>query len=372
METKVMDEALVRLQRAVTPGDLWHAAEHILRVALPVHHVLLGLKGEGTLPAFLRTSQPVPDQPDYFRRLNAAAPLSAVVRRSRGVRVSRMSDQVPAPLLLLSPFYRKFMKPEGWRYSAALFFWDRAGEFLGHLAINRTKAQGDISDEEMRLLERLHAHLAAAVERILASDQRAATGLGMERAIAQLPLPLLLVDWNLGLRYANAAGKAALAEWLHGDAARTITDEPEMPQDLLAACRRLRMSWESAGPAARVLPAETSVAVTHSADPAFSAVALLVEPEAGRALEPSFTIQFHLPPRHHESRGRALAELSKLTSAEHAVARLAAGGYDNTAIAAELGVSLNTVKTHLRHIFDKLGITSRSQLVGLQTALQSP
>ncbi len=370
MKMEALDEALVRLQRAVTPEDFWNAAEFLLRSAMPVYHVLFGLKGKGTLPAFLRTSQPVPDEPEYFRRLDAAAPLSKVVDRSRGIRVSRMSDQVPAPLLLLSPFYRKFMKPEGWRYSAALFFWDRNDDFLGHLAVNRTKAQGDITDEEMQLLNRIHPHLAAAIERILASDLVAATGLGMEQAISQLPLPMLLLDWNLDLRYANPAGRAALAEWNQQKPPHRTKSESDIPSELLTACHTLRAAWESAFPAARVVTAEKSAAAFHAADPAFSAVVSLVEPEAGRALEPSFAIQFHLPPKHHASKGRALAELSRLTAAERSVVRLAAGGYDNAAIAAELCVSPNTVKTHLRHIFEKLGVTSRSQLVALQTAME--
>jgi len=89
------------------------------------------------------------------------------------------------------------------------------------------------------------------------------------------------------------------------------------------------------------------------------------------ALEPSFTIRFHLAPQHHGTKGRALAALSRLTPAEQAVARLAAGGYDNSAIAAELCVSLNTVKTHLRHVFEKTGITSRNHLAPLQSALDA-
>jgi DNA-binding NarL/FixJ family response regulator len=71
----------------------------------------------------------------------------------------------------------------------------------------------------------------------------------------------------------------------------------------------------------------------------------------------------------HPSQAHALAELSKLTPSEQAVARLAAGGHENSSIAENLRISPNTVKTHLRHTFEKLGITSRSQLVALQDAL---
>jgi DNA-binding CsgD family transcriptional regulator len=55
--------------------------------------------------------------------------------------------------------------------------------------------------------------------------------------------------------------------------------------------------------------------------------------------------------------------LPGLTPAEQAVARLVAAGRSNRQTAAELFVSIKTVEFHLRHIFDKLGIGSRKDLV---------
>ena len=51
-----------------------------------------------------------------------------------------------------------------------------------------------------------------------------------------------------------------------------------------------------------------------------------------------------------------------LTPAEQAVARLVATGRSNRQTAAELYVSVKTVEFHLGHIFDKLGIRSRTDL----------
>jgi DNA-binding NarL/FixJ family response regulator len=50
-----------------------------------------------------------------------------------------------------------------------------------------------------------------------------------------------------------------------------------------------------------------------------------------------------------------------LTGAEKRVLRLLADGMDNEAIAAALSLSINTVKTHVRHIFEKLHISDRTQ-----------
>ena len=86
-------------------------------------------------------------------------------------------------------------------------------------------------------------------------------------------------------------------------------------------------------------------------------------------MQPSFTIAFFLPSAENRQVGHAYEELSKLTPAEQAVARFAAAGHHNADIACELGVSQSTVRTHLRHIFEKLGITTRAHLAPLHPQL---
>jgi DNA-binding CsgD family transcriptional regulator len=53
---------------------------------------------------------------------------------------------------------------------------------------------------------------------------------------------------------------------------------------------------------------------------------------------------------------------SSLTKAQQSVAVLLVDGLDNDQLAAELGISLNTVKTHLSAILRKYGMANRSQL----------
>jgi len=58
-----------------------------------------------------------------------------------------------------------------------------------------------------------------------------------------------------------------------------------------------------------------------------------------------------------------------LTSAEAAVAQLASEGKTDREIAETLFISPHTVNTHLRHIFDKLGVNSRISLTRMAGAL---
>ena len=61
-------------------------------------------------------------------------------------------------------------------------------------------------------------------------------------------------------------------------------------------------------------------------------------------------------------RRRQLSGVAALTPAERRVAELAAAGRMNREIAETLVVTLDTVEYHLRHVYRKLGIASRSEL----------
>jgi DNA-binding CsgD family transcriptional regulator len=50
-------------------------------------------------------------------------------------------------------------------------------------------------------------------------------------------------------------------------------------------------------------------------------------------------------------------------SDEHDVVRLVSDGLGNKDVATRLFISPRTVQTHLTHVYNKLGLTSRGQLV---------
>jgi DNA-binding NarL/FixJ family response regulator len=56
-----------------------------------------------------------------------------------------------------------------------------------------------------------------------------------------------------------------------------------------------------------------------------------------------------------------MENLNKLTLQERAVLSLVSRGWRNAKIARELVISPRTVDNHLYHIFDKLGVASRTE-----------
>jgi DNA-binding NarL/FixJ family response regulator len=80
--------------------------------------------------------------------------------------------------------------------------------------------------------------------------------------------------------------------------------------------------------------------------------------QGGAALEPA--VAARLLERMSESeRGE------ELSARELEVLRLLVNGASNKAIAAQLGLSENTVKSHISHIFGKLGVQSRAEAVAV-------
>ncbi|HEX4742000.1 MAG TPA: helix-turn-helix transcriptional regulator [Caulobacteraceae bacterium] len=57
-----------------------------------------------------------------------------------------------------------------------------------------------------------------------------------------------------------------------------------------------------------------------------------------------------------------LAEAGQLTRAEIRVIEMMMGGTETAAIAGTLGISLETLRTHVKHAYRKLGVTTRGEL----------
>lgn len=113
---------------------------------------------------------------------------------------------------------------------------------------------------------------------------------------------------------------------------------------LSAICGRVRSTHANG----RIDTPSTSLPPTEAPPPVRPALA--TADRSGRYRGPAITVV-----------GEHLFE--RLTNRELEVLELLAGGHSNTEIADTLVVSMNTVKSHLKSIFGKLGVVSRTQAV---------
>ena len=184
-------------------------------------------------------------------------------------------------------------------------------------------AEGD-PERALELLERLRAEAAA----------QGRTG----SVIEVRTLQVLALDASGNRAGALDALAEALALGAPEGYLRVFVDEgPPMA----ALIRQLLLGRRSARPRAVAAPHEYLARVVE----AFA--------QAGQPVRPPL------------SRGGVVVPgmVEPLTARELEVLRLLAAGTPNRAIAEQLVVTLDTVKSHVTHIFDKLGVTNRTQAV---------
>jgi ATP/maltotriose-dependent transcriptional regulator MalT len=137
-----------------------------------------------------------------------------------------------------------------------------------------------------------------------------------------------------------------------------LTDRPGMAVRLLAASSRARdaMGFRGLPPLIRaeIETARARAAAALDADEGAEAQA------AGAALTLDDAIAYVR--RAWGPRRRPAAGWDSLTPTEVAVVRLAVGGQSNPEIGSRLFMSRSTVKTHLSHVFAKVGVANRTEL----------
>ena len=110
-----------------------------------------------------------------------------------------------------------------------------------------------------------------------------------------------------------------------------------------------------------------ALAAALGADPAFEIVA--VGPSVGD-VAPSVDVVLVARTVGDSSAGTpagadSSASAAALSSREREILALVADGLGNKQIAARLGISANTVKTHLELLFEKFGVSSRAEAVAM-------
>jgi len=110
----------------------------------------------------------------------------------------------------------------------------------------------------------------------------------------------------------------------------------------------------------------TRLAAALSADPAFDVVGVgtslgEVAPSADVVLVARDVEDSH--PSGEDDAGAVSQPRALLTNREREILALLADGLGNKQIAARLGISTNTVKTHLELLFEKIGVSSRAVAV---------
>lgn len=214
------------------------------------------------------------------------------------------------------------------------------GEWIAALQLLRFEAGSTFRPSDVDFLRRL----APAIGRVLRC------GFNHERAACAETMPasnafgIILLDSNGQVRFRNPAAEAWI-QLLRDTWFPETRGKVRLPTAVWSAVQRLRSAPDELIERGVLVPTSAGLlrveASAGGEDGSVAVVLMLQQPSAPVELPSTWP----------------------LTRQERSVLTLLARGYTNRRIASTLAVSENTVETHLAHIYDKLGVHSKIELL---------
>jgi DNA-binding CsgD family transcriptional regulator len=280
----------------------------------------------------------------------AMAPPTAVGLRDRIVSDSDLERR---------EFYQEIFRPLG-LWHAAMINVHRDDAVLAPMSFTRARNR-PFGDGEVAALRALAPHFNRALRVTLRLREMEARASALAEMTDRALVALVLTDGAGRAAEANGVARAILAEndglILRDGVLRAARSED---------CIRLaRLIQEAAG--ARLMPMSGVMQVSRPS--ARRPLALVVSPTRnapspfGRSH--AVSIAFADPERAPEPDADLIARLYGFTAREAAVAALLLQGLSPNEAAGELEMTENTVRTHIRHLFDKTGVERLPDLVRL-------
>ena len=358
------EKHLLNLHAAMDMDSFWKATQQLLAARIPSHVVGLILQPSPILPRIALWTSPMPD--GFF----AANPVRNYIARSKRKRIVRIVDLFSNPSSFAkSAFYRRYLAPQKCAHAVCLLFRD-AGRLICAIIIMRTASQGDLSSAEMKVLRQLYPQFLTSLRRLRSLGRERSVRMGFEEFLRPLPLPTMLLRWNLKLIYQNRAARDFCNIWENGsERARLIKAAPSVPPEILDRCRQLKQQWARTQRDRRRRRISKPERVYHPNSPDFRATVRLKQLSPFGLALPHFLIECENITRQAAhptvTADSRLPQLVRLTVREQEVAKLVCDGRSNQEIADAAGLSVQMVKKHLHAIFRKLEVPSRSRLITL-------
>ena len=196
-----LEKTLLTLHAAMDVGSFWKAIQKLLAAALPNRLIGLMLQPNPSLPMITRWTLPMPH--GFF----AAEPLKSYIAAHQRQKFVRISDLFSNRISLMkSAFYRRYMAPQKCAHGVGLFF-RKDQRLICVIAIMRTATQRALSPAEMKLLQQLYPQFLTALCRLRSLEREHSLRMDLEAFLSRLPLPTILLRWNLKPIYQNQAAR---------------------------------------------------------------------------------------------------------------------------------------------------------------------
>ena len=263
-------------------------------------------------------------------------------------------DLYDAAAIAADPTYRDFLRPRGLGWAAGTIVALPTGDVVV-ISLERDHSRGPVEPAAVARLDALRPHLARST--LVAARLQLARAEAAAAALDLIGLPALVLDRNGRIVVASARAEqiTGLVHWRAND--HVGLSDPVADSQLRVALAGLtagngdvrsfvvRGEFDRPAAVAHVLPVRRDALDLFAGAAAILVITSVIAPAA--------------PP------AELIQSLFDLTAAEARVARSLAGGSRIDEIAADAGVSRNTIRTQLQAILDKTGSRRQQDVVSL-------
>ena len=307
----------------------------------------------------------------YFERyapLNPLFPAATFV--PPGV-VFSGGDLIPHAEFAQTRFFQEWVAPQGFVDVLGVNL-HRFEVGVASFTVRRSRQQGYVDGTMRRKMELLapHVHRALMISREIEQSQERASSLDI--VLSQVGAGVFLVDKSGRPYFVNEAGRAMLAK---GDMLYRRNDvlfalDPAVDQALRAALTRAgsgEAALRSLGPSIALTDGQGARHLGHVLP--LNSGERRVSGLAASATCAVFVRKTEVP---IVSGIEAMAQMHGLTPGEIRVLQAVVTSGSREEIAASLGLSVSTVKTHLAALFEKTGARRRADLVKIMASHRTP
>jgi hypothetical protein len=238
-----LERPLLHLHAATDVDSFWKAVQDVIEAALPTCFIGLTLQHSPILPQIAKSTKKLPGS--FFPIMLIKKYFSSHPHRSVVFIRDFFSDERD---FRRSSFYRDCLAPVNGQCAIGLFFWE-IRRLLAAIIVVRSAQQGELSLREIKLIRHLHAQFQTAVRRLRSLERERAVRIVFEDFMRRVPLPTILLRWNLRMIYGNQAASELCAVWQQGESsARCMKLKASLPPEILNQCCVLKKRWEQSRP----------------------------------------------------------------------------------------------------------------------------
>jgi DNA-binding CsgD family transcriptional regulator/PAS domain-containing protein len=264
-------------------------------------------------------------------------------------------------------FYRVILAPQRLRHSVILTLL-RDEERVAAAAFLRTAQAGPFTDAEFDLLRQLAPHLQRALKLTLRIEYLRKQSMALAEALNISATGMLLADAQGHVIFVNPAAARILkeADGLSLRSGRLIVEDPAARRALGGALTRTGLATDRTemagmeGASALLVPRPTErQAYNLLVWPLRLGVGALPVDAPSALIVVTDPVSSSRPPL------EALATIYGFTPTETALASRLVEGRTLTESASQLGITMNTVKTHMKQLFAKTNTRRQAELIRL-------